>query len=346
MIAYKKPRYVHVHLDRHGKTRIYLRKPGCPKVPLPGPLGSEAFCKAYFAALDGKAVVKPGAAAAIAKKHTLRALIADYYSSQEFTGLADATKRNYQSLIDALDAEYGELSVPAAKPLHLSKIIAKRAETSKAQAKNLYKRMFTLFSLSVKWEYREDNPMVNVGQVDHESTGYETWTEEDIAKFRAFWGEGTPQRIAFEILLHTGLRRKDAVRLGRQHIKGNAIEITASKTGADLFIPIRPVFRKVLDGIKHNHLNLIVTERGASRSEKSFTNWMIEAATKAELPPHRSPHGLRKAACRRLAEAGASASQIMSITGHANLKELEVYVAAASKKKLAIGAMDKLGTLE
>jgi hypothetical protein len=36
-----------------------------------------------------------------------------------------------------------------------------------------------------------------------------------------------------------------------------------------------------------------------------------------------------KAACRRLAEAGCSANEIMSISGHATLKELVRYTAAA-----------------
>jgi integrase len=60
---------------------------------------------------------------------------------------------------------------------------------------------------------------------------------------------------------------------------------------------------------------------------------------KAGLPPDLSPHGLRKAAARRLAEAGASPHQIAAITGHASLKEVERYTLSASQPILAKAAM-------
>ena len=91
----------------------------------------------------------------------------------------------------------------------------------------------------------------------------------------------------------------------------------------------------MLASIKHNHLNLIITAQGAARSEKAFTNWIIEAATTAVLPAQRSPHGHRKAACRCLAEAGGTASEIRAITGHRNLPEVQTYVDAVNRKLLA-----------
>ena len=51
-------------------------------------------------------------------------------------------------------------------------------------------------------------------------------------------------------------------------------------------------------------------------------------------------HGLRKGCARRLAEAGASVHQIASITGHTDLREIEVYTRKADKKRMAGQAMD------
>lgn len=185
--------------------------------------------------------------------------------------------------------------------------------------------------------------MLNAERVKHKTKGFAPWTEDDIAKFRAHWAEGTRQRIAFEILLFTGLRRSDVVRIGRQHIQGNRIVAKIKKSGdeVEVSIPMHPEFRAVLDTIKHNHLNFIVTAYGVARSEKAFTNWIIEAARDAGLPPHRSPHGLRKSACIRLAEAGCSASQIMAVTGHRNLAEVETYVRGANTEKLTDDAFTK-----
>ena len=52
-----------------------------------------------------------------------------------------------------------------------------------------------------------------------------------------------------------------------------------------------------------------------------------------------SPHGLRKAACRRLAEAGCSANEIAAISGHASLREVERYTKAADQARMARNAM-------
>src|SRR5262249_32329448 len=46
------PKSTHGFIDRHGKPRFYLRRPGHKKVPLPGLPWSEPFMRAYQAALD------------------------------------------------------------------------------------------------------------------------------------------------------------------------------------------------------------------------------------------------------------------------------------------------------
>ena len=51
---------------------------------------------------------------------------------------------------------------------------------------------------------------------------------------------------------------------------------------------------------------------------------------------------MRKAAARRLAEAGATVHEIGAITGHASLKEIARYTRAADRKRLAQAAMDKI----
>ena len=55
-----------------------------------------------------------------------------------------------------------------------------------------------------------------------------------------------------------------------------------------------------------------------------------------------SSHGLRKACARRLAEAGASAHEIMAVTGHKTLAEVQRYTESATREGLADTAMGKL----
>ena len=86
-------------------------------------------------------------------------------------------------------------------------------------------------------------------------------------------------------------------------------------------------------------------------SVKGFGNMMSSAIRDAGLPRRCKPHGLRKSAARRLAEAGCSASEIMAITGHETLAEVERYTRAAEQQRLARQAIkrqseNKSGKLE
>ena len=62
----------------------------------------------------------------------------------------------------------------------------------------------------------------------------------------------------------------------------------------------------------------------------------------AGLPAGLSSHGLRKAMCRRLAEAGCTPHQIMAVSGHKTLSEVTRYTVAANRARLAVGAMGKI----
>lgn len=68
---------------------------------------------------------------------------------------------------------------------------------------------------------------------------------------------------------------------------------------------------------------------------------MQEWTDEAKLP-HCSAHGLRKACARRLAEAGASAHEIGSITGHKTLALVQLYTEAAGREGMADSAIEKL----
>ncbi|WP_081493141.1 tyrosine-type recombinase/integrase [Bradyrhizobium yuanmingense] len=66
----------------------------------------------------------------------------------------------------------------------------------------------------------------------------------------------------------------------------------------------------------------ILTERGKPYSDKSFTGKFSAWGKAAGITTQCSPHTLRFAAARRLAELGLSLKVIASITGHDSLKEL------------------------
>jgi integrase len=97
----------------------------------------------------------------------------------------------------------------------------------------------------------------------------------------------------------------------------------------------------VLDATPSEHLTFLVTEFGKPFAPAGFGNWFRDQCNEAGLPKHCSAHGLRKAACRRLAEAGCTAHQIAAISGHASLREVERYTKAVDQARLAKDAIKK-----
>jgi len=128
--------------------------------------------------------------------------------------------------------------------------------------------------------------------------------------------------------------------MGWQHVKDDRITVRQQKTGATLAIRIHPELARALAAAPKDNLTFLVTERGASFTAGGFGNWFRDRCNEAGLPQC-SIHGLRKSACRRLAESGCSANQIAAISGHASLREIARYTAAASQVHLADQALDR-----
>jgi hypothetical protein len=66
---------------------------------------------------------------------------------------------------------------------------------------------------------------------------------------------------------------------------------------------------------------------------------MAATMAQAGLPDRCVTRGLRKAAARRLAEAGCTAHQVMSVTGHQSMMEVERYTKAVEQKRPAVAAI-------
>ena len=113
------------------------------------------------------------------------------------------------------------------------------------------------------------------------------------------------------------------------------------KTGAELDIPVHPALNAIMSETPTDHLTFLTTAFGKPFTAAGFGNWFRARCNEAGLP-HCSAHGLRKAAARRLAEAGCTEHEIAAITGHASLREVARYTKAADQRRLAVAAIEKV----
>ena len=332
------PKYVNGFVDRYGRPRWYFRRAGFKKVPLPGLPWSPEFMEAYERALAGQPA-PIGAERTI--PGTLRALAVSYFASPAFRATRPSTQYSYRNVIDRLCAEHGDKRVALLQRDHVVKLLA-RAATAVA-ANKLRSSLRALMQHAVEIGMRADDPARDIRRVPGgKSDGYHSWTEAEIEQFERRHPIGSRARLAFALLLYTGQRRSDVVRMGRQHLSDGAICVRQVKTGREVWIPVHDALAPILAGASSN-MTFLLTDQGKPYTMAGFGNWFRRQCREAGLRGC-SAHGLRKAAARRLAEAGCSTHEIAAITGHASLKEVARYTEAADRKRLAQSAMAKART--
>lgn len=333
--------YVNGYKDRHGRQRFYFRRKGFKALPLRGEPGSVEFARSYE---EAKGSATPAAALATEGPGSIGVLIEQYFLSTDFRALSYVTQKGHRSVLKPFRAAHGHRSVHLTSAADLNNVFHGMAATP-ARASNLRKRLRAVFDLaeSLGWIQPGSNPVKASRKIKYKTGGFTPWTDEDIAAFEEKWDSGTRERLALYLLLYTGQRRSDVVTMGRQHIASGRISVTQQKTDARLQIKLHPALRKEIELAPRNDecFAILQTQAGKQFSAAGFTAWFVEKAVEAGLAG-KTPHGLRKAAGRRLAEVGCSAKEIAAVLGHRSLSMVELYTRDADQVLLADGAIDTL----
>jgi integrase len=168
--------------------------------------------------------------------------------------------------------EHGDKSVATLKREHVQIMVTAKAAKPSA-ARNFLNTLRALMAFAIDDGVRGDDPTLGVKRVKIRTTGYPAWSEDNIAAFEAEHPVGSRARLALALLLYTGQRRGDVVRMGRQHIDGDMINVRQQKTGTVLAIPLQPSLRDVIDATPSDHLTFLTTSSGRPFTPGGFTNW-------------------------------------------------------------------------
>jgi len=98
---------------------------------------------------------------------------------------------------------------------------------------------------------------------------------------------------------------------------------------------------RIIDATPTKGLAFLTSERGSPYTVESFGNRFAKWCREAGLSDC-SAHGPRQAAATRLADLGASGHEIMGVTGHRTVKEVDRYTREAAQKLLAASAMARM----
>ena len=204
MTSFKLP-YVHEFRDRHGKLRRYLRRPGVPRVRIPGLPGSPEFMHAYNGALEGK-VALPSSRYG---EGSIGALWTAYCRSASHINLSDSSKRTYRQIMSPILEQHGHRSVTGMNRQYARQIVESVGLNAPSMANLTIAVMRLLFSFAVENGWRPDNPCRGLRK--YKGGEHESWSDEELRAYEKKWPVGTRERLVYDLLLYTAQRGGDVV---------------------------------------------------------------------------------------------------------------------------------------
>ncbi len=307
---------------------------------------------------------------AVAAAGTLRWLCAEYYKSAAYRSLGERTQRVRRLVLESIyqsktpsGRERGSAQYAAMEDRHVREIRDERADRP-GSGNNCLKALGPLFAWAKEAGHVTVNPVRDVKRFSA-GPGWHTWTDEEIAQFENHHPIGTKPRLAFALFRYLGVRRSDAVKLGKgmeftaiddvghsyeairfKVTKGSARKPQPGKPAVEakwLAVPILPELREILDATPSGHLTYLVTKFGKPSSVAGLGNWSRDQCNAAGLP-HCSAHGIRKYGATHAAEAGATEYQLMGMFGWDDPKQAATYTRKARQQKLARASMHLLSS--
>lgn len=333
-----RPRPPHLHREesRHGVTTWYVRRGHGPRLRIRAAFGTPEFEAEYRAALDGTPVehIKKAAVG------TLQWLWERYRETTTWTALSLATRRQRENIMRGVLDLSGHESAAAIKRQHVVAGRDRRAATP-AQARHFLDVMRGLFRWALDAGHVKADPTLGIKNPPKaKGDGFPAWTEDDVDRYEARWPLGTKERVWLGVLLYTGLRRGDAVRVGCQHIRDGVVTLRTEKTGIIVTVPLLPALDEILRAGPCGDLAFICGENGCPLTKESFGNFFRDACNAAGV--EKSAHGVRKIGATRAANNGATVAELEAIFGWEGGRMASLYTRAADRVRLAKSAMAKL----
>jgi len=331
-----KPRLPYVHKEiARGKTFWYYRRGHGPRVRLAGSYGDAEFLAGYRRA-SAENPVRPSQGG----EGTFGWLWSLYRSSPAWARLSAATQKQRLNLIRPALARAGDQPLGRWDRKFILASLDARAATP-AQARNFLGTLRALFQWALSREHADADPTVGIKVSRLRGDGFHAWTAAELAAFEARWPVGTRERLAFDLMLWTGLRRGDAARAGPAHVVDGRIELATAKTGQRVSIRILEPLALSIAATSEKRTQpsdtFIARLDGKPMVKEAFGNWFGAACRAAGVPG--SAHGLRKALAIKLALAGAADREIGAILGN---EMASLYARKASVPLLSDAALARL----
>jgi integrase len=330
-MPHPRPPHLHRQTTRHGKSVWYVRVDHGPRIRIRAAYGTPAFDVEYRAALQGERPAPGGKC----REGTLAWLLERYRETSAWRDLSMATRRQRENIFAGVIAKAGAEPFRTIDRKSVTAARDRRAATP-AQARNFLDAMRGLFRWALEADLIKVDPTAGVNNPKRKKgTGFPIWTEDEVDRYQQYWPIGTKERVWIDVLLYTGLRRGDAVMVGRQHVRDGICTFRTEKSGETITvtIPILPVLQTTLDAGPTGELAFVCGTRGKPLTKESFGNLFKAACVKAGVDG-KSAHGLRKIGATRAANNGATVAQLEALFGWRGGGMAALYTRSADRARL------------
>jgi site-specific recombinase XerD len=144
---------------------------------------------------------------------TINALVTSYYGSTLFKKNGKKTQKDNRRIIERFREKHGDKPVSMIKTRHIDNIISK-LDATPAAANKLISILKNIFKHAIKIGMIENNPATDVDRFVSKGDGRHTWTEDDIESFERRHPVGSRAWFAAALMLYTGQRLSDAIKMG------------------------------------------------------------------------------------------------------------------------------------
>jgi integrase len=227
--------------------------------PLYGEPGTPEFIHSYNEACARKVIPPTG---------KLLSLLQGYQLSEDFTGLAEATRRGYVDRIRCIEAKFADFPLSALTDRRTRGIFMacrdKLAVTSRRQADYAWDVLARVLSWGLDRGLVLANPCTRGGRLYRGTRREQIWSADDETLFL----QRAPVQLHLPLLLAlwTGQRQGDLLRLPWSAYDGKHIRLKQSKTGARVVIPVGAPLKAALDAAP-KRAPIILTIAKASRGQ-------------------------------------------------------------------------------
>lgn len=288
----------------------------------------------------------------VIKKGTFGSLILDYQMSQTFAGLAPRTKADYRAFSKKLEKLHNLVLADLTTPdiANIRDRLAKKH--TRDQANRLKNYMSILFNWGIPYGHIKFNPAEKVPNLkktreERAKKANRPWTQNELKN--ALEHTYPEMRVAIALAAYTSLREQDVIKVPWSAIKDGWLEWVHNKTGAAFEAPISNELRIILDQTKKTAVTIVTGIRGNSYAgvdgfKSNFQKERNRLAKEGYIGKDCTFHGLRHTVLTAVAEEGATAAEIMSLSGHRQESQVRRYTETATRKKSAekmVSLLDK-----